>query len=128
MGHLWVSFAQGFGFSGEFHSGSNLVSYFGGINNANTFDGVNTFGAWAWAWLKASPKVTFGAGFGMDNPEDADINAGAITNNTSYFFNVKYSPVKAFTMGIEASQWETEYQDADTYSTFRVQTSFILNF
>ncbi|MCP4705636.1 MAG: hypothetical protein GY865_13635, partial [candidate division Zixibacteria bacterium] len=75
-----------------------------------------------------SSKVTLGAGYGTDNPKDADISAGSITNNTSYFFNIKYSPVKAFTMGIEASQWETEYQDTDTYKSFRVQTSFILGF
>ncbi len=128
VGHFAVSFASGFGFSGEYFSGSNLGGYFGGIGNASTFDGVATKGGWAYGWVKPHAKVKFSAGAGLDDPDDKDLSSTQRSKNTSIFGNISVTPIPAFTVGFEVSQWETSYVDGDDASAVRAQTSFVLNF
>jgi len=128
FGHMAVSFNNQFGLSGEGFSGSNLGSYNAGINNSNTIDGVNTVGGWAHVWFKPTAKVKLGAGFGFDDPDDADLSSNNRARNQSIFGNISVTPIKPFTVGLEISQWETEYKDAETAKNLRAQTSFILKF
>jgi len=127
-GHLNVSFPAGFGFAGEYYSGSNTGSYFGGILNASTIDGVASAGFWGSAWAKVNSKVSLSAGYGLDDPDDADIASGNRSENACFFGNVKYNIVPQVTVGFEFSNWETTYKDGDAVSSFRAQTSFVLNF
>jgi len=127
VGHVMVSFPNGSGFAGEAFTGINLGSYFGGILQSSTIDGVESLGGWASAWVKPSPKVKLAAGFGLDDPKDDDIVSGR-SKNTSYFGNIRYYIVPQASIGLEVSQWETEYKSAETAKNFRAQTSFILNF
>jgi len=127
VGHVMVSFPNGSGFAGEAFTGINLGSYFGGIRQSSTIDGVESLGGWASAWVKPSPKVKLAAGFGLDDPKDEDITSGR-SKNTSYFGNIRYYIVPQASIGLEVSQWETEYKDAETAKNLRAQTSFILNF
>ncbi len=128
VGHLAVSFASGFGFSGEFFSGSNLGSYFGGIANNSTFDGVATKGGWVYGWIKPHAKVKVSAGAGVDDPDDADLAVAQRSQNSAFFGNLSVTPIPAFTVGFELSQWETSYVDGKDASTVRAQTSFVLDF
>ncbi|MDH3938991.1 MAG: hypothetical protein OEV68_16855, partial [candidate division Zixibacteria bacterium] len=128
MGHLMVSLANGAGFSGEFFSGSNLGSYFGGVLNGNRIDGLKAKGGWVSAWVKPHKKVKLTSGFGMDDPDDADLGPGNRSKNQAFFGNLKYTLVPAVTLGVEVSQWETSYLDADAAKATRVESSFILNF
>ncbi len=127
VGHLKVDFSNKFGVLGEAYTGSNLGSYFGGILRSSTIDGLNSTGGWGTAWIQATPKVKLSAGLGMDDVDNEDIVAGR-SKNTAYFGNIRYSIVPSVTLGLEMSQWETEYAGADDASTFRVQTAFILNY
>jgi hypothetical protein len=127
-GHLMVSFKSGMGVSGEVWQGSNIGSYFGGILNNSTVDGAEAFGGWGSLWFKPAPKVQLSAGFGMDDPEDEQLASDSRAKNQCYYSNVRYSIASSATVGIEVSQWETEYKDADTIKNLRLQTSFILNF
>jgi hypothetical protein len=108
-----------------------MGSYFGGVLNSSTIDGVETKGGWASAWVKASPQVKLSAGFGMDDPTDDDIG-NSRSKNTAYFGNIQYSLVSNLVIGFEVSQWQTEYYDGvsehTTYDNLRAQTSFIMNF
>ena len=126
-GHLQVDFSSSFGVLGEAYTGSNLGSYFGGILLSSQVDGLESVGGWGMAWYKPAPKVKLAAGVGIDNPDNNDLVSGR-SKNTAYFGNIRYSFVPQVTVGLELSQWETEYIGADDASTFRVQTSFILNY
>jgi len=126
-GHLMISFPQGYGFSGEVFSGTNLAKYNGGILQASTIDGVDAQGGWVSAWAKVAPKFKLGAGYGLDDPKDEDISAGR-AKNTCYYGNIIYSFIPQASVGLEVSQWETEYVGAESAKNLRAQTSFILNF
>jgi hypothetical protein len=126
--HLMVSFTSGVGFSGEVFTGSNLGSYFGSILNTNRIDGLASQGGWISAWAKPMQKVKLAAGFGVDDPDNDDLNTADRSKNQAIFGNVKYSLVPQVTLGVELSQWETEYKDVNSAKAFRIETSFIMNF
>jgi len=127
IGHLTVSFSERFGFAGEAFTGSNLGSYLGSILRSSEVGGLATMGGWASAWFKPTPKVELATGFGFDDPDDNDLAAGR-ASNISYFGNVRYYIVPRASFGLEISQWETKYKDAETAKNLRAQTSFILDF
>nr|MBN2277416.1 hypothetical protein [candidate division Zixibacteria bacterium] len=131
-GHLMISSNSGYGLAGEVYSGSNLGSYFGGILNNSTVDGVNSFGGWGSAWFTPIPKVKFSGGVGVDDPDDKDLGNNTRSKNTAYFGNIRYSLVPNVTLGLEVSFWETDYKMSadvtESYDDVRVQTSFIFNY
>jgi hypothetical protein len=126
-GHIMLAAPSGAGISGEGYTGSNLRSYFGGILQSSTIDGVRSTGGWASAWIKPGPAVKFTTGFGLDDPNDDDISSGR-SLNSCLFGNVRYSIVSNVTVGFEVANWKTEYKNDETVSSLRGQTSFILNF
>jgi len=126
--HFQADLANGWGWAGEVFTGSNLVDYLGGILNNSSVDGVSTTGAWASGWIKASPKVKFTAGYGLDNPKDEDLGAKARAQNSCIFGNVTYALIPMATVGFEVSNWQTKYKDSETAKNLRGQTSFILTF
>ncbi|MCK5125303.1 MAG: hypothetical protein KAR42_03515 [candidate division Zixibacteria bacterium] len=127
-GFLQFNHSSGFGFNGEFYTGSNLSSYFGAILNGSTIEGVNSTGGYGSMWFKASKNVKFTTGAGVDKVKNEDIGSGARSQNRCVFGNVKYAIVSYVTLGLEVSSWETQYKDGEAASNLRVQTSFILNF
>ena len=128
-GHLMVSFANGFGFSGEYFTGANLGSYFGGAVNNSTIDGVQAQGGWVSAWVKPSKLLQFTGGYSYDDPDDADLSNGNRAKNSAMFGNVKFFVVPKVTIGMEVTQWETEYVGTtDAAKSLRFESSFILSF
>ncbi len=134
FGHVDFSSGKRFGVKGEVFSGSNLGSYFGGILNKSTIDGVGAKGGWGYAWAMASPKVKVGAGAGVDDPDDADLIYASVDDskirgkNRCIFGNVRYTIVPQVTIGAEVSHWETTYRSGDSADNLRLQSSFILSF
>lgn len=128
-GHFQLTFSSGSGLAGEYFSGSNLGSYFGGILNNSSIDGVESNGGWGSVWVKPSPKVKFVAGYSFDDVKDEDISIGNRSKNQVIFGNIQYSIVPSVTLGLEVSQWETEYQGAaDPAQALRVESMFKMNF
>jgi len=127
-GHLMVSLPQGFGVAGEAYTGVNLGSYFGGILNSSTVDGVNSMGAWGSLWFKPVSKVKLSTGYGFDDPEDEDLIYNQRSKNQCVYGNLNVTIVPQVTVGLEVSQWKTTYKDNDTVESLRAQTSFVLNF
>lgn len=127
-GHLQVDFSKSFGINGEVYSGSNGGSYFAAISNNSRVDGVASLGAWGSVWAQVSPKVKFSAGFGMDDPEDEDLNINDRSYNQCIFGNITYKLVDPITIGLEVSQWQTDYLDSEQAKNLRAQTSFQMNF
>ncbi|MBU0982384.1 MAG: hypothetical protein KKA42_00825, partial [candidate division Zixibacteria bacterium] len=134
FGHAAWSYGKSFGVMGEAFSGSNLGSYFGGILNKSTIDGVAAKGGWGYAWAMATPKMKLGAGAGVDDPDDADLVYASVddsqirSKNRCIFGNVRYAIVPQVTVGAEVSHWETTYRNGDTADNLRLQSSFILSF
>jgi hypothetical protein len=119
---------------GEAFCGSNLDNYFGGIEqgvNPTTLSGIGSRGGWVAASFGPCDKWTFNTGMGIDDPKNGDLEgmAKARAVNRSIFGNAIYSINENTKVGIELSQWRTEYvgggEDADD---LRVQTSFIYSF
>lgn len=127
VGHVKVDFSEQVGVLGEVYTGSNLGSYFGGILRDSEIEGLSSTGGWGAAWFKPSPQVKLSAGFGYDDPDDNDFANGR-SKNTAVFGNLRYSIVEPVTLGLEVSNWETEYKNAESASTLRVQTSLILSY
>ena len=132
-GHMQISFAGGFGLSGEVWTGSNIGSYLGGIANASTIDGLEASGGWASVWASLSKKVKLTTGFGIDDPKDDGLTyasaPGSIrAKNRGIFGNLKWNVVPKVTIGGEVSHWETTYLDGEKYSALRLQSSFVMNF
>ncbi|HKK20584.1 MAG TPA: hypothetical protein VJ983_03850 [candidate division Zixibacteria bacterium] len=127
-GHLMMSLPSGIGISGEAYTGSNLATYFGGINNNNTINGTDSKGAWGSFWVTPAKEVKLSTGFGIDDPNDADLLSGSRSKNTCYYGNIRVTPIPKFTVGLEVSQWQTDYKGANSAKAVRVQSSFVLNF
>jgi len=127
-GHFNLAVSTNWGFSGEVWTGSNLQGYNGGVLNDSQIDGLEAVGGWAAAWLKVSEKVKLSSGFGMDDPDDEQLNANARCKNQNVYGNITYAIVPQASVGLELSQWQTEYKGADTEKDLRVQTSVQLNF
>jgi hypothetical protein len=125
--HLMVAPKTTYGFSGEFYSGTNLGSYFGGILLSSTVDGVKSAGGWVSSWVQPTNKVQLSAGYGVDNPDDDDFSTGRCRNSCVYG-NVRYTLVSQVTVGFELSEWRTGYKNAETVKDLRAQSSIILNF
>lgn len=127
VGHWMASWSDGYGFSGEYFTGSNMGGYFGGVLQESTINGVAAQGGWVSAWAKLSHNVKFGVGYGFDDPKDEDISSGR-SKNSSFYGNIDYTIVANASIALEVSQWETDYLGAESAKSLRTQTSFVLKF
>jgi len=125
--HMQFTTPNGAGFAGEFFTGSNLQSYFGGVLNDSRIDGVHALGGWVSGWVQPTTEVKLTGGFGIDDPSNDDVVTGR-TQNRCIFGNVNYSFVPQVTVGLELSQWQTKYVGGENANNFRVQTSMALTF
>ncbi len=119
---------------GEFFSGKNLDTFFGGIGqgiNAAGEDEIQATGGWVTATL-TPPTLedwTFNAGVGVDDPKNQDLAAGARSRNLAMYCNAIYSLGGGVSMGVEVLQLETKYNGTDDDGdATRVQFSVIYKF
>ncbi len=116
---------------GEAYCGSNLDDYFGGIGqgvNPVTLSGIGDKGGWVAATIGPCDKWAFNTGVGIDDPDNGDLNADARTLNRSIFTNAIYSVNSNTKVGVELSEWRTEYKGGGDADDLRLQTSFIYSF
>jgi hypothetical protein len=120
---------------GEVYVGANLDDYFGGIGQGVRFGGIPSFGteigdAGGWFAVALGPwgPWSFNAGAGLDDVDEDDVNVNGRTSNRSVFANAIYALNKSADIGVELSQWRTDYRNADDVDDFRIQTSFIYKF
>lgn len=127
FGHLEFSLPRA-GIKGEAYTGQNLGKYYGAVANSSSLDGVDSKGGWGQVWFQVHPQVRLNATAGMDDVSDEDVIVNNRTKNQALVGSLLYSPVDPVTIGVEVSQWETEYQDTETVKNLRLQSSFVLNF
>ena len=117
-----------FTFSGEVFIGSNLADKLGGIGIISTVDGVDTQGGWINLKFKPNKDLSLSAGFSMDDPCDCDLEDGMRSKNTMVFANFYKNLLQGFLLGVEVSNWTTEYKNMDTASALRGQIAFLYKF
>ena len=123
---------------GEAYVGENLDDYFGGIGQGvrtRTVSGTTLFeraigdrGGWVAVALGPWDAWSFNVGAGLDEVESDDVDTLGRTSNRSLFANAIYALNKSADIGVELSQWRTDFKNADDVDDVRIQTSFIYKF
>jgi hypothetical protein len=108
-----IPFTSSFGVQGEFFTGQDLGTFFGGVAqgvNLTTRRGIRSTGGWAEVWYDLSPALHTHLGYGIDDPFNEDITAAAgRTRNSFLFTNLMIDVTKKMNLGFEISYWSTEY-------------------
>jgi len=100
---------------GEVFAGDALAGLGGGGIGQNLGPGlvpVRTRGGWAQLNIRPHPAVELGGGYGMDDPDDADLDpATALLRNVSWEGHVHWRPAP-LVLGVEFRRIETTYGPA----------------
>jgi hypothetical protein len=115
----------------EFFSGKNLGAFLGGIvQNVNlvTNEEIKTKGFFVNAVIAASKKVQFSFGYGLDDPDDDNLLSGNRSKNTSIFGNFTVALSPSLKIGLEISNWQTDYLNREQQKTLRFHHCWILTF
>lgn len=115
----------------EYFMGKNLGAFLGGIvQDINPVDKkeVETRGFFINGVAEVSSKMQISLGYGMDDPDDATLAVGLRSKNTCVFGNfvIKLSP--SLKLGLEISNWVTDYLNKEQQKTLRFQHSWIFTF
>jgi hypothetical protein len=114
---------------GEYFNGKNLGAFLGGIvQEVNDTSEIRARGFYVNLIAALCKKLQLSVAYGMDDPDDEDLIAGNRSKNSSYFGSLLYSLSSKLKVGIEFSNWTTDYLEGETQKTFRIQHSWILAF
>lgn len=112
-------------------TGANLDAYQAGNGqgvNATAGQEIGARGGYVQLTANATEKLTLGAGYGLDDPDDGDLAKGARALNSRLYGNAIYALTPATSVGVEVSQIETEYKEQDSADALRVAFSGTLRF
>ncbi len=127
-----VPVADPFTLQGTLWSGKNLDAYYAGVLqgvNLAQGSGVAATGGWLEGVYDVNKRLSFGIGYGIDNPDDSDISlATARTLNQRHFAMVFYKLTSSFMLGCEYSLIKTDFRDEGAVTDNRLQFSGQLNF
>ncbi len=129
-GDFKIPFFDQWCLSGEIFLGSNLDDYFGGILqgvNMVARDGIQSVGGWAQLKYRCNEQWQSNAGFGIDDPNNSDLNDEMRSRNMVFYVNGLYNILPPVTIGVEYSHWQTQYKAMGAGIDNRIQTSFIYN-
>lgn len=101
-----------FGVQGEFFSGRGLGTYNAGILqsiNSQTLQGIRSTGGWFEGYAYLTPQLHTHVGYGVDNPDDADLDPSQRTWNSTIFANLLWDVNASFRVGFEFTHRRTEY-------------------
>jgi hypothetical protein len=125
---------------GEFFTGENLNTYFGGIGQGvraikdangiiiNHSNEIKSMGGWIALSLEPWDHWRFNIGTGIDDVDADDVNPGDRTLNRCLFGNITYSLNKSTEIALELSHWRTEYHGPGDADDIRAQSSIIYQF
>lgn len=100
-------------FQGEFFTGENLSSLFGGIGQGVcpcNRQAISATGGWLDLRYDWTSRLRSYAGFGIDDPDDDDFLVGR-TYNQFIFTNIVFDVTPKLTTGFEVAYWKTLYQE-----------------
>ena len=120
--------------AGEYFTGSNLDDFLGGIgqgvNAAVVTDprDIRSHGGWAGLKYNVNPVTAISFGAGVDDPNDNDLASSARSLNQTVFANVINKVTPNLIIGIQLSEWKTEYLNNPSSNAFRAQSSLTYKF
>lgn len=128
---LLMPLNEQFTFAGECFTGSNLDDYYGGIVqgvNTTTLKDIRSRGGWASLRYNFSPSATLSIGAGIDNPNDNDLPLGGRTLNQTIFATFIKKITPNFILGLQLSDWKTDYNNIPESNAIRAQSSLTYKF
>jgi hypothetical protein len=131
IGSILLPFGNHVAVQGSAWQGANLDNYFGGIGQGinKTLDTeIGAKGGWAQLVLDPVEWLNCNLGYGLDDPDDGDLNKGNRSKNELLFANVFFKLNSAVTLGFEYSHMTTSYQEASDATDNRFQGSAIYRF
>ena len=127
MAELDIPLHDVIGIRGEWFMGQDLAEVRGGIKQGlkTTTDAaglllkaseVRTMGFWAELYAQPTSYLRLAAGYGQDDPEDADLSSGGRALNRAFWGVVHWRIVPPFRVGVEYLHWKTDYLSGKTDS------------
>lgn len=116
---------------GTIWCGENLATYSGGIGqgiNGGRQTGIAAHGGWVQIVLDPVVNWNVNIGYGVDNPDSRDLNAGQRKNNEVIFGSIFHNLTSAVTLACEYLHMTTSYKDGANASNDRVQAAVIFRF
>ncbi len=109
---------------GEYFNGKNLGTFLAGIGQDINLDKgveISSRGGWFDFIITPTKKLTIGAGYSVDNPDDKNLSEGDKSKNSVIFGNIIYKIKKELRFGVEINRWTTEYYKENKFSANRFQ-------
>jgi len=116
---------------GTLWMGANLDTYYGGIGqgiNIVKKTAIAAKGFWVQVMTDPTEHLNWNLGYGLDDPDDDDLNSGNRARNTTIFTSLYYKLTTAVTVGVEYINMTTAYLDEDDATDNRFQGSMIYKF
>lgn len=94
--------------------------------NTATGSEIAGVGGFASIGVAATPKTSFNFGYGIDDPDDADLEGSAapFQKNQVAFVNVKQNINKHYGLGLEVMHFSTEQLGGETFEGQRVSSAY----
>lgn len=129
---ILVPFGPKLELRGEFFSGQLLRGLGGGgIGQGFGLGGttpVRSVGAWGQLNYRLTPRILVGAGYGFDDPDDADLApTGTRFLNTTQEAHIHWRPAGPLVFGLEWRSMRTRY-DASDYPNTHINLAFGFEF
>ena len=131
IGSALLPFGDHVAIQGSAWQGANLDNYFGGIGQGinKTLDTeIGAKGGWVQLVLDPVETINLNLGYGLDDPDDDDMNNGNRSKNELLFANVFFKLNSAVTLGLEYSYITTSYKEASDATDNRFQGSALYKF
>jgi len=112
IGSLYMPIVDCVTLAGTIWTGSNLDTYFGGVGqgiNSTTIKGIDASGGWVQLMYFPMEKLNVNLSYGIDDPDNEDLNEGMRARNTVIGVNGYYSFTKALIGCLEYQRIETDY-------------------
>jgi hypothetical protein len=130
-GDLRLVFPFGTSIKGRLWTGAELGDYVGGIFQTvdlGTGRAVHAWGFWAQLQQALGPRWRATLIYGVDDPRNSDLSAGARTLNQAGVANVYWDASKKIGFAVEGSRWATTYVGAGTNTVWRADTLALMRF
>ncbi|MFH0878467.1 MAG: DcaP family trimeric outer membrane transporter [Lentisphaerota bacterium] len=131
IGSLILPVSEKVALQGTVWTGENLDTYFGGIGqgiNKTLETAIAAKGGFGQLVVDLTDALNVNVGYGLDDPDDADLSKGNRAKNSMIFASVFYKLNAAATLGFEYSNITTSYAEGDDAKNNRFQGSAIYKF
>ncbi len=131
IGSLYLPLCKLAAVQGCVWQGENLDTYYGGIGqgiNKTLATAIAAKGGFAQLLLDLTSRLNLNVGYGLDDPDEADLNAKDRSKNELIFSSLFFKLTRDATLALEYSNLRTSYKDADKAENNRIQGAIIYYF